>query len=111
MSKGIAIRTILYLLLGVLVVGILIYMVYTYGTGPGLDIQDCRSQIQNWCNGCMIAGWQAGIGEEDEDSDIGTCIKSYFASGNFGTNWPINCYKTSGGTDGETELFCEQFTG
>ena len=47
MSKGIAIQTILYLLLGVLVVGIIIYLVYTYSTGESMDIQEPSD-----CTGC-----------------------------------------------------------
>ena len=108
MSKGIAINTILYLLLGVLVVGIVVYLVYTYVTGPGMDIQDCRARVQNWCNDCMIAGWTAGFGTKGTTSDVYTCINSYFATGTINAAG-IDCSNTFGSA-GDTETFCEQFT-
>ena len=55
MSKGIAIQTILYLLVGILVVGIVIYMVYTYLLGPFPDEQECRSMAITWCTACSNA--------------------------------------------------------
>ena len=52
MSKGIAIETILYLLVGILVVGIVIYLVYTYVVGSPIGEQECRSMAITWCTGC-----------------------------------------------------------
>ncbi len=108
MSKGIAINTILYLLLGVLVVGIVVYLVYTYATGSGMDIQDCRTRVQNWCNGCQIAGWPAGFGSKAVDSDIGTCISDFFATGTINP-LGIDCNQTYS-TPGDTKDFCGQLT-
>jgi len=107
MSKGIAIRTILYLLLGVLVVAILVYLVYTYTTGPSMDIQDCRSRVTNWCNSCMIAGWLDGFGTKTDTSDIYTCIEAYFATDTLELG-SIDC-NSMYGTDGDTKTFCEDF--
>jgi len=102
MSKGIAIRTILTLLLGVLVVGILVYMVYTYATGPGLDMEGCRSRVVNWCTGCKIAGWSRTIPAGD---DIKTCIPKFFGG-------PEGDYECDTIPDGSsTQDFCASFLG
>jgi hypothetical protein len=108
MSKGIAIETILYLLLGIIVVGIIIYLVYTYTTGGQLNEQQCRSKVISWCTGCSVANW-ADVSSKDATSDVGQCITNYFSSGNFGSNWPVTCNATSGGTIGETKTFCQAF--
>jgi len=94
MSKGIAINTILYLLLGVLVVGVVVYLVYTYVTGAGLDVQSCRSIVQNWCTSC------------NADSDVEYCVDTYFA-----TTWDptgADCDDDFAGDD-DTDVFCAQF--
>jgi len=105
MSKGIAIQTILYLLVGVLVVAVVIYLVYTYAAGPGLDQQQCRSLVQNWCTSCKIADWASGFGTISEDSDVEICVDTYFA-----TAWDPEGADCQDDTTGEsTETFCAQF--
>lgn len=52
MTKGIAIQTILMLLVGILVVGIIVYMVYRYFVQSPLSEQECRSRALVWCTGC-----------------------------------------------------------
>jgi len=106
MSKGIAINTILYLLLGVLVVGVVVYLVYTYVTGAGLDVQSCRSIVQNWCTSCKIANWAPGFGTIAADSDVEYCVDTYFA-----TTWDptgADCDDDFAGDD-DTDVFCAQF--
>jgi hypothetical protein len=111
MSKGIAIQTILYLLLGILVVGILVYLLYTYTTGPGLDINKCRSLVTNWCNGCMIAGWKTGFGTIDSSKDVYTCIKTYFGSTGWTNPASNDCNKSATDATKKASDFCKQFTG
>jgi hypothetical protein len=60
MSKGIAIETILYLLIGVLVVGIVIYLVYTYVFNPIPDMTQCRALATTWCTSCKTVAWTGG---------------------------------------------------
>jgi len=69
MNKGIAIQTILLLLVGVIVAAILIYLIYSYATTPTLSITECQSRIISWCTQC----------------------KTRAAGG----NWPTNMYITS----------------
>jgi len=60
-SKGIAIRTILLLLIGILVVSILTYLVYSYSTGSTLSEYECRGKMVSWCTGCSNAGWSSTV--------------------------------------------------
>jgi len=81
MSKGIAIETILYLLVGILVVGIVIYLVYTYVIGAPIGEQQCRSMAITWCTGCKNANggdWTQDVGTLATD-DLGTCAGKYFS--------------------------------
>ena len=109
MSKGIAINTILYLLLGVVVVGIIVYLVYTYAAGTQLSQQECRSRVITWCTGCSVAGWES-VGSIGSTSDVGKCILDYFPSGEFGVegNYPVDCKEATAGGD-STETFCSAF--
>jgi len=108
MSKGIAINTILYLLLGVLVVGVVVYLVYTYVTGAGLDVQSCRSIVQNWCTSCKIANWADGFGAITVGSDMEVCVDTYFATTAFEPR-DADCAADGDGTAGASEAFCAQF--
>jgi len=78
MTKGIAIQTILMLLVGILVVGIVVYMVYRYMFSPGLSQNECRAQLVSWCTTCKTAGWTGGF---DLGSTLSTCTNNYFGSG------------------------------
>ena len=84
MTKGIAIQTILMLLVGILVVGIIVYMVYRYFVQSPLSEQECRSRAIVWCTGCKNtnahivppAGWDtAGSSPNDE---LVACAGNYF---------------------------------
>jgi hypothetical protein len=52
MNKGIATETILLLLVGIIVVGILIFLVYKYVIGSPLGQAECRGMAINWCTSC-----------------------------------------------------------
>jgi len=73
MSKGIAIETILLLLVGIIVVGVIVYLVYTYATGKTLSAYECRAKMVSWCTNCFNAGWPATITLGQENSD---CLKN-----------------------------------
>jgi len=76
MSKGIAIQTILYLLIGVLVVGVVVYLVYTYIMSPVLPETQCRAIATSWCTSCKTSGWVAA-GPEPSD-DLEACGGRYW---------------------------------
>jgi hypothetical protein len=75
MSKGIAIQTILMLLVGILVVGIVVYMVYRYMFSPGMGIQECRGRVVSWCTSCAAVSWRGGI---TLSPDVAGCASQYF---------------------------------
>jgi hypothetical protein len=82
MSKGIAIETILMLLVGILVVGVVVYMVYRYMFSPGLNEQDCRSAAVNYCTTCKNSAdpnppytWSASI---SAPASLTACAGKYF---------------------------------
>ena len=56
MSKGIAIQTILLILIGVIVVGIITYLVYTVMMTPTLSTKECETRFFSWCTYCMNLG-------------------------------------------------------
>ena len=55
MAKGIAIQTILLLLVGIFVVGILVYLVYSYTRSPTLSTMECRTIATSWCTSCKLS--------------------------------------------------------
>ena len=75
MTKVIAIQTILMLLVGILVVGIIVYLVYMYTLSPGLTEQSCRQAIVNWCTTCKTSGWSNVI---TPTSDVSDCWTKFF---------------------------------
>jgi len=58
--KGIAVRTILLFLIGILVVALIVYLVYTTFSGTSLSQQDCRSMMVGWCTTCWTATKNVG---------------------------------------------------
>jgi len=78
MSKGIAIQTILYLLVGVLVVAVVIYLVYTYVMSPVLPETQCRSLATSWCTSCKTSGWVAA--GPAASSDLQACGGNYWSA-------------------------------
>jgi hypothetical protein len=69
--KGIAIQTILLLLVGVLVVGILVYMVYRYTAGKTLSAYDCKALFVGWCTNCYNT---KGTGTTKVGETISKCL-------------------------------------
>jgi hypothetical protein len=95
MSKGIAIQTILMLLVGILVVGIVVYMVYRYATKSSIGQEGCRAVIMDWCSMCknFDPEWKTH-GGPDQTAELIDCINNYFPSNYFspGTCHGNNCY-------------------
>lgn len=57
MKKGIAIESILLLLIGILVAGILIYLVYRYSNRQIISETDCTGRLSEMCSTCKNSGW------------------------------------------------------
>jgi len=92
MNKGIATQTILLLLVGIVVVGILVFLVYKYVIGAPMSQEACRGRLIAWCTSCSLACKTKGddwSGSTIADSACGTnpgsevtgdagCAKKYF---------------------------------
>ncbi len=84
MNKGIAIRTILLLLIGVLVTAILVYYVYVYFSGSALSREECRARAVSWCTSCWNAMNAAGSSDWTVDAgpepsvELADCVDDYY---------------------------------
>jgi len=76
MSKRIAIQTILLLVLGVIVAGVLIFLVYIYSKTATLTEAECRSRANNLCMHCKHADW--GTWPDTSDPDFGTINRRFY---------------------------------
>jgi len=107
MTKGIAIQTILMLLVGILVVGIIVYVVYRYFVGAPLGEQECRARLTSWCSSCKVmnysyAGYALG-------QNLVDCIDNYgfWTSGTFDAT---DTCEADGLSYATLSGFCAQFT-
>ncbi len=57
MNKGIAIRTILLLLSGIIVAGIVIYLFFIYTRTSIISESECRARLSEICMLCKNNGW------------------------------------------------------
>ena len=79
MTKGIAVQTILMLLVGILVVGIIVYMVYRYFVGAPLAMEECRARAITWCTACKNVNWGlTAAGPSITGTDLETCANQHF---------------------------------
>jgi len=86
MNKGIAITTILTLVVGIVVVGIIIYLVYTYVLTPVIPENECRALAVSWCTQCGM-NWTTTI---KASTNLQNCASTYFSSGAPSSNWQCN---------------------
>jgi hypothetical protein len=83
MNKGIAVNTILMLLVGIIVVGIIVILLYRYVIGAPLGQAECKARLISWCSGCKLAcgdTWNTACGFYP-GNDVGTstgCAYKYF---------------------------------
>jgi hypothetical protein len=56
-KKGIAIQTILLVSIGVLVAGIVVYLVYKYASGSVISEAECNARITEACIVCKSNNW------------------------------------------------------
>ena len=106
--KGIAIQTILLLLVGILVAGVIIYLVYTYTSGPSLSSYDCRTNLISWCTTCSIVSWNDGTKLSKEVADCTTKYFGYSTVQNIKCNEKIGTAGTActGSTDCPNQTIC-----
>jgi hypothetical protein len=93
MSKGIAIQTILMLLAGIVVVGIVVYMVYRYATKSSIGQEECRATIMDWCVLCnnFDIEWKTDGGPE-QTAELLDCVTKYYPSPQFIQDPVTKCF-------------------
>jgi len=58
-TKGIAINTIMLLIIGILVAGIVVYLIYRYASGRIISERDCQSRLTEVCVMCKNGDWSS----------------------------------------------------
>ena len=64
--RGIAVRTILLISVGVVVVGVLSYLVYRAATTKTLSVYECKAKLMDICRMCENTGWDETFTLEPE---------------------------------------------
>jgi hypothetical protein len=73
-TKGVAVQTIIMIMLGVVVLLFVGYWLVRVFTGKGLSAQECRSQYIEWCQSCAARNW---VGTAAWSPDMVTCLGLY----------------------------------
>lgn len=111
--KGIAVSQIILLVLGILVLAVVAYLLYTnfVQTGATISAETCRAEATRICTGCVLANQPSAtcsyqdkitpIGSTNPvDSNMEKCVSEGKVAGNAGGN-TIDCrLLTGGGTGG-----------
>lgn len=73
--KGIAIRTVILILIGVIIVGVMAYLIYKTGSTEVLSIYECKAKLIDICRICKNTNWDGGYDlDSDADSLASTVI-------------------------------------
>jgi hypothetical protein len=78
MKKGIAVRTMLLILIGMIVVGIMSYLIYRAATTKTLSVFECKAKLIDICRICENTGWDEKYMldiDDTEDDAYGKIIK------------------------------------
>jgi len=95
MRKGIAVSTVLKFLLGLLVLVILAYIVYSIFYAPPLSEADCRAKFVSWCSSCeVLSGGGDWTGGSEAGADLANCVTMHYG---------ITLDETDDCTDHETD--------
>jgi hypothetical protein len=64
MKKGVAVRHIVLLVLGIIVTAIIGYLLYStfIATGPTVTLERCKGMIVSACSNCQLRGWPTSDG-------------------------------------------------
>jgi len=88
-TKGVAVQTIIMIMLGVVVLLFVGYWLVRVFTGKGLTAQECRSQFVSWCGSCAARNWPTGV-TAVWSADMVTCLNSYAQTIGLTTPLPAN---------------------
>ena len=91
MKKGIAVETLVKLMICIIALTILTYLIYRYVLQSGLGERECAARMTAWCVQCKMANsgeegaWSGGV---DMDTELRDCVNEYF---NLGAADPQDC--------------------
>lgn len=92
MIKGIAIQTVLLILIGVIVIGIMAYLVYKGATTKTLSVFECKAKLIDICRMCGNTNWDIGYPLDDTaDSLFKTTIEPCSKYSEFFQWWDNKC--------------------
>lgn len=113
-GKGIAISQIILLVLGIIVLAVVAFLLYSnfVSTGGAIDAQKCRSEATNACTSCSIAS----------GGQISNCVASTYLVSSFAKGCAIsgniaiagnNFVRATDGTysGGDGTITCTQYVG
>ena len=66
MKRGdVAISHVIAIVLGMIVLGVIIYFLYQNITNTQIDCQRCAAELTSWCARCYMSNWGRGPGMSD----------------------------------------------
>ena len=82
MNKGVAVQTIILVLVGLIVLVLLTYLIWTSFTEQrSIPMEECKSKFMIWCRSCGYQGWPDGGGVPGNSyelpSDIRKCLNDF----------------------------------
>jgi hypothetical protein len=73
-TKGVAVQTIIMVMLGIVVLLFVGYWLVRVFTTPALSEEECRSLYIDWCRNCALKGWSGTIAW---DTNLVDCMAKY----------------------------------
>jgi len=67
--KGVAVRYVILMVLGLLVLAVLSFLILKTSSTPTLSVTECRAKFVDICRRCMLTGWDESV-EVTEYEDI-----------------------------------------
>jgi len=98
LNKGIAIQTILLLVVGIIVVSVIVYLFYSVTTGSTLSSTQCMSRVISWCTQCKFRNWNVAGGCTINGADLTKC-ECLGPGTKIWDEWASACTKGSSSTD------------
>jgi len=100
--KGIAVQKIILLLLGIIVLAIIGYLLYTVFLGARISPEVCKAALVGACTQCKLSAWNANVkvsGKSCTDKLISEIIGLSTSAGSDG-NFDIQCSQIQGNCKG-----------
>jgi len=83
-TKGVAVQTIIMVMLGIIVLLFVGYWLVRVFTTPGLSQEECRTLLIDWCRTCSARGWDGTAYEVP--SALTACLNRNAAALNINAN-------------------------